>query len=507
MAGDQEGEGCAVLQLAWFSFQSGGQIEAGLEQAATAKRLFKALGRTDGEAAATSMEAWLLVEAGLTEEASEESRAALSLLTEASHPSIRGFVTNVLGVVLWCCRQIDQAIPYCEEAVRLATQAPDPLATAWWRINLAGVHAAIGYRATAAQRSADAARAFAIAIDINAQALAGAAACGDHWCHHLALCNAAEYLCAARRIDEALAQLALCDTIPWTPLRRSRTHYLSIRAETLIVAGRAGEARPLCEESLRLAEQAGDIEACMQSLRSLSTVHEKAGAHKKALVSFKRFFDHYQMLANENAQRHARLTGIRYETHRLREKADAAEAKVASLVLTSRSDALTGLANRRALDKTLAELDGQSYALALLDLDRFKLINDRFSHMVGDAVLRQVGAFLAGCGSTNVTAARLGGEEFVLVMPETDRAAAVRLCEALRIQIATYAWQRHHPKLKVTTSIGIACHTEASDPQATLSLADDRLYQAKNLGRNRVVATSNQGLRHPTGEIARAAEA
>ena len=161
----------------------------------------------------------------------------------------------------------------------------------------------------------------------------------------------------------------------------------------------------------------------------------------------------------------------------------------------SKLDSLTGLANRRELDRFLAlEFErawrnNRPLCVVLGDLDSFKAVNDSTSHAIGDDVLRIVSRILVdGCRTIDVVA-RYGGEEFAIVLPETDIADAYLLCERLREQIAAYDWGRIHPQLKVTISCGIAANsarTTIMDHHKLLDAADERLYEAKRLGRNRV---------------------
>jgi len=158
-------------------------------------------------------------------------------------------------------------------------------------------------------------------------------------------------------------------------------------------------------------------------------------------------------------------------------------------------DPLTGLANRRRLDEVLplawshARSQGAPLCLALLDADHFKRVNDTYSHAVGDAVLRELGALMQSHCPEGDLAARFGGEEFVLLIPDTDLAGAQRLCERLRASIESWAWSSIAPGLAVTASLGVANIAEAEDATAGLARVDALLYEAKRRGRNRVIAT------------------
>ncbi len=170
----------------------------------------------------------------------------------------------------------------------------------------------------------------------------------------------------------------------------------------------------------------------------------------------------------------------------------------------SRHDWLTGLPNRRALMECLhAEWTrfaraGKPLAVLCLDVDHFKAINDSAGHAAGDAALVGLAQVLRDHIRQGDVVGRNGGEEFVVVLPETDTQAAVEVAERLRRAVAQA--ERLHPlrTQALTVSIGAACAT-ASDPHfdALLARADAALYRAKNGGRNRVVA----GTTDPRGEI------
>lgn len=156
-------------------------------------------------------------------------------------------------------------------------------------------------------------------------------------------------------------------------------------------------------------------------------------------------------------------------------------------------DELTGLANRRHGEHRLAEeMDrfrryGRPFALSICDIDRFKSINDRFSHGAGDLVLRRVADLLVGQLRSVDLVARYGGEEFLVLLPETTGGAAVRVCEKLREAVRSAGWTSLAAAETVTMSFGVADTGDAEDVGALLRIADSRLYRAKALGRDSVV--------------------
>jgi diguanylate cyclase (GGDEF)-like protein len=160
-------------------------------------------------------------------------------------------------------------------------------------------------------------------------------------------------------------------------------------------------------------------------------------------------------------------------------------------------DALTQLHNRRYFDEQARHQFEQAvryqrpFAVMIGDIDFFKRINDRHSHAMGDAVLKQVAEILRSKVRAADIVARYGGEEFVIAFPETDLQQAAAACEALRQQIEAYPWHELHPELKVTMSMGLDANTHAGSMEAMLSAADGLLYLAKSSGRNRVCAARN----------------
>lgn len=159
-------------------------------------------------------------------------------------------------------------------------------------------------------------------------------------------------------------------------------------------------------------------------------------------------------------------------------------------------DALTGLHNRRSADEYLeeriAEFDryGRRFAVALVDLDRFKRVNDDHSHDTGDRVLEAVAARLRACCRGTDLVARYGGEEFLLCFPGTELAAAVEACEKIRLEVAAVDWAGVAPGLGVTLSAGVAEMQRGLGRRGLLGTADAALYHAKATGRDRVVSTA-----------------
>jgi two-component system cell cycle response regulator len=161
-------------------------------------------------------------------------------------------------------------------------------------------------------------------------------------------------------------------------------------------------------------------------------------------------------------------------------------------------DGLTGLNNRRYLDNHLkilfnrAAARGRPLSVCITDIDRFKQVNDTHGHDAGDEVLREFATRLRSTVRGADLACRYGGEEFVVVMPDTSVDLAASVAERLRSIIEDRPFVlRSGRELHITASLGIATNTVAVEtPEQLLRQADRALYEAKNTGRNRVVASA-----------------
>jgi two-component system, cell cycle response regulator len=179
--------------------------------------------------------------------------------------------------------------------------------------------------------------------------------------------------------------------------------------------------------------------------------------------------------------------------HRLRRTLEARARQAAT-------DALTGLPNRRAFDRQFnaefkrARRFGEALSVLLIDVDHFKHINDQHGHLVGDDVLRNLAATLRTSLPRQFDIlARFGGEEFAVVLPHTDREAALHVAERMRAAVEQTSIQTSGGERFVTISIGIGHHATrvSPEPQTTHDLLDEAdrcLYESKRQGRNRVTA-------------------
>ena len=161
--------------------------------------------------------------------------------------------------------------------------------------------------------------------------------------------------------------------------------------------------------------------------------------------------------------------------------------RIGTLNRASRTDPLTGLLNRRGLQQSLEtwKVQGQSFAILALDIDRFKAINDQHGHAVGDQVIGHIAEQMRRYSRDGDVLCRNGGEEFLMLLPTTDAEHALAIAERLRQQIAATAVE---PVGHVSVSVGVAHYpTFDDDAEQALRMADKALYMAKEQGRNRSI--------------------
>lgn len=227
-------------------------------------------------------------------------------------------------------------------------------------------------------------------------------------------------------------------------------------------------------------------------LQALSTAYEELGDHLQALATYKEFHstvlsdrDHRAEISTRLFAAKRDIARVQCEIEAQRSRVDQLESSNRDLMQLAQQDPLTSLPNRRHLEQVMTdELSHSDNALhfVMCDIDRFKQINDRFSHLTGDAVLRHVALLLRANLRAHDTAARIGGEEFALVLSQAKDCADV--CERIRKSIASFQWNDVADGLLVTMSFGYTEIRSGDNLTSLMQRADHALYQAKHLGRN-----------------------
>jgi diguanylate cyclase (GGDEF)-like protein len=270
----------------------------------------------------------------------------------------------------------------------------------------------------------------------------------------------------AREIGEGTLE-RLGDRIPQT-----RSLILTTLADALAGAGRL-------EEAYMTLGRAAELErTAFRELVDLQSNLERATLET---VEARRRSDSLMAKNQELADAHAELERRSAELERLQDQLrDQAER-----------DWLTGLHNRRFLARQIDSLDARALtepvSAAILDIDHFKTINDRFGHSAGDRVLVEIATVLEWLQGPDNVIMRSGGEEFIVVMAGTDEHSALTRCEQVRAQILQHNWYTIAPGLSVSVSIGVGATRPGAGVGLILEEADRNLYAAKRAGRNRVI--------------------
>jgi diguanylate cyclase (GGDEF)-like protein len=302
--------------------------------------------------------------------------------------------------------------------------------------------------------------------------------------------------------------------------KRGQSEALVLLAQAYLQQDKPELAETHLKAALTITEAVGNKIEQYKVHQGLSDVYKTRGDFQKALESYQRYSQLREEILNENSGQHLQSLRVRFEVsqearenelfrqknlelaeknerlNKLNESLQKANTEKAQLVRElerqAKEDTLTGLYNRRYFDDVFAKAFVQAQRLntplsiAITDIDDFKLVNDRFSHQMGDLVLRTVAKLMKESVRDIDTVARYGGEEFVVLLPAADAVGAQAVCERIRAAVESYPWHNLNPELKVTLSLGIANDIDVANCERMMALADDKLYKAKRNGKNQV---------------------
>jgi diguanylate cyclase (GGDEF)-like protein len=415
-------------------------------------------------------------------------------------------IHNSLGSVLLDAKRTDEAARYLGDGIDLARAADNHNLLTKLLLNQAllgkerGQQMEItdpaGANVEYAQGLAQASQALALARDLHN-------AYDEAYC----LCDTGTLLRLLRRNDEADAVLteALAKARSLDDLHL-QAEALRERGALLAAMGRVPEATACLEEAVALARRAGNQGGLAKACATLSGVFEHTGDLTGALRLYKEYHE-VREAELAGSRRHAANAAQLWldfqdasrSAAKYRQQAESLAADHAALTqeakeLTeaSQHDPLTGLLNRRGLDARIgalvaaSEVNDVPLAIALIDVDLFKRINDTFSHMVGDTVLRRVAGFIRLHCRQNDLPVRYGGDEFLLVLADVDLKRAMPILERLKRACDAFKWHKEAVGLKVTLSVGVAVRPRGGTIAGTIATADHALYQAKAGGRDRI---------------------
>lgn len=276
----------------------------------------------------------------------------------------------------------------------------------------------------------------------------------------------------------------------------------------MLARGRHIIAKRSLIQALELVEKIPIEREIFKTHLALAELYEKTNKYPLALTHFKAFYNVRSKLWDDAARVKIERLQKAFELDHAKQQREIEKLRNVELATANKKlaqqavllkdiairDALTKLYNRRHMwevmekEEKKSNKSGQPLCIAFLDIDHFKAINDNFSHAIGDDTLIALAQVLTyAVGHTNFVA-RWGGEEFVLLLPACDIIEAEKTCEFIRRKIEVFNWSKINKKLKVTASFGVAQLTFGQSIEAALNIADERLYHAKQTGRNKVVA-------------------
>jgi len=285
---------------------------------------------------------------------------------------------------------------------------------------------------------------------------------------------------ALKRICSAVRELALV----YDP---TRTEELAKRDEELkaIVVAISESIRALAGVNRRIAEKVGGQIQELDAIAKLPPGRDVVVRLRKAVISVR----------DAAKEMDERITSMSEELEKAHERAARLEEKVDEAQQRSRYDSLTRIYSRGALDERLATMMDaeQPWSVLLLDLDRFKTVNDRYGHIVGDALLFKLSRVIEDMLQTSTPKgffARYGGEEFTIILPGMRLAEALEVARSVRETVGSTRWRcqgvAKEPVLTATVSIGVAERRPGDTVTSLVQRADGALYCAKRAGRNMV---------------------
>jgi len=315
--------------------------------------------------------------------------------------------------------------------------------------------------------------------------------------------NLAEVMLYQGEVDDAGPLLAHAHALA---LQRGMGAYAwrvqASRGSWMMATGQPAQALQAMEALLQEMGEAPPPQTEIRARHVAYSACRAMGRHREALAWFEQVerAERLRSMAQLRAQSQLFVTRTEaqqavWQAEQARQDAQHQRQRAAEFAASAERDPLTGLGNRRHFDRRCAELlpvaagERRPIALALIDIDHFKSVNDEFGHATGDEVLQEMARLLRDNTRARDVLARHGGEEFVVVLPGMELDGAAEVCERLRERVAQHVWPGLllHGRC-ITISVGLVA-APPYDVTALLQAADQALYRAKRQGRNRLERT------------------
>ena len=457
-----------------------------------AAHLFQVLGDTSGEVMALTTHAFVSITLGRNEEAVEAALLSvrLSEFLDKDEHSVLSY--NALGVAYFWSHSFEKA----EQALRTATQIAEratprlstfqPCVNQWWTELIRVFHERYYVGALPALDRLRALR--ETVISLMAGGDADSVAAGTHVTTEavllfgLSLDQCWHGRIGQAKLDvEALAGWATrYGTITWLSALESW-----VRAE---IAWARNDWQHGLQQAARMIAIAVEVEheqlACLGHLLS-SQIYVAQGKNGEALDELRRLRLREQLIRSDSLETREKVVEWQVDLRTQQQSVDRLELSSRQLEKLSLEDTLTGIPNRRNFDLYASKLlrngleRGQPPCVALIDVDHFKQINDTFSHQVGDVVLKRIAQILKSHVREDDMAARLAGDEFVIVFKHAELAVARQVCERISAAVRAFDWQSIAQGLRSSISVGVTAAVTGDSVESLTHRADTAMYEQK----------------------------
>lgn len=498
--------GLAHRNLGWFRFMSS-DFEEALGHLVRGLDIGVALGNLTLEADCANFMAGAYHSLADYDQATEHLMMVLNIAREQKDRKREASCLHNLGAVTMTNRSLVEASKYLNESLAICREIGDYI----------GETVALGSSANLAFEQGDFGRSVKLAMTAAEQARI------HDQPHFEAVAQS-----TAGKAHSRLAQYELAEALQIKALNyavstgNKQSQAWSLYELGQVYQGRSNDADAQATylRALGLAQELGVKDLEMQVFRSLSELSAACGDAAAALDYYRKHHAVELDIFNKEASLKTRALMVQLEVERA--KADAQIYKLRSIELASANEALehanaeksglvnmledqsrllkrqlsedglTGLYNRKHIEGILQhefwqqKSAAQLLCIAMVDIDHFKQINDAFSHLSGDQVLRVVAQIFTQTCRPSDSIGRYGGEEFLFVFPGTSLDQGRRVCERVHNAIRSYDWDQVHPGLKVSLSIGVTAGLDVPNHERMISRADSKLYEAKHTGRDRI---------------------
>lgn len=498
--GNFELQGDAMHCMAVTELRILGRFERALDLSERAAICYRRVHADAGESAALAVHAVAAVRLGRHERAMESALLAARLAESVGEAPKLVTAYQALGVAAYSGRNFDESRNAYQRAIRHASEAATPLNAFELHVDLASMEAFSYFteRGLSGRRLAldglerHVREAELLLVDGGNISLSPGSHTNNLLVHSLSSTFHAVWTGASNALEhkERFAAIARDAQRPWFGAVAQW-----IDAEIALGQSRLENARLCAQEMIRIALSHSHETLVANGYNLLSHVCQRQGDLKGAIEALQALARREQVARAESLRSRVAVIEWQMDLRRQERQLERLESDSRLFEKLAMEDALTGLANRRALHTHVKRWfprieDSSAACVALVDVDQFKQVNDRYSHQVGDEVLKIVGRLLRTNVREGDVAVRWAGDEFVLVLPATKLVQANEMRARFHDAVARYDWESVAPGLQMSLSIGIAEAHTGETFESTLERADAEMYANKRMQRTSLPGTS-----------------